>query len=137
MNQGKITRYSKFLEVQRNFFCQKGAVADLGEDGGGDRPSLHEKIFDFFQQKRTKMNFYHLERFLKNDCCRSSPLPSKILDPPLKSRHWTSTSTVSTSKTTRYLTNVLWTFTQVQLLKYICTKYRYSVQMYLSTSAKY
>jgi hypothetical protein len=64
------------------------------------------------------MNFYHLERFLKTDFCRSSPLPSKksplpskILDPLLESRDWTSTSTVSTSKTTRYLTNVLWTFT--------------------------
>jgi hypothetical protein len=58
-------------------------VADLWEGDGGDRPSLQEKIFDFSQQKRTKMNFYHLERFLKNDFCRSSPLPSKILDPPL------------------------------------------------------
>jgi hypothetical protein len=65
-------------------------VADLGEGDGGDRPSLQEKIFDFSQQKRTKMNFYYLERFLKNDFCRSSPLsskksplPAKILDPPL------------------------------------------------------
>jgi len=66
------------------------AVADLGEGDGGDRPTLQEKIFDFSQQKRTKMNFNHLKRFLKNDFCRSSPLPSKkspdpskILDPPL------------------------------------------------------
>ncbi len=59
------------------------AVSDLREGDGGDHPSLQEKIFNFSQQKRTKMNFDHLERFLKNDFCRSSPLPSKILDPPL------------------------------------------------------
>jgi hypothetical protein len=50
-------------------FDDRYPVVDLGEGDGGDRPSLQEKIFDFSQQKRTKMNFYHLERFLKNDFC--------------------------------------------------------------------
>ncbi len=84
-------------------------MADLGEGDGGDRPSLQEKFFDFSQQKRTKMDFYHLERFLKNDFWRSSPLPSKksplpskILDPPLKSTSLRNESISIRSKTSLY-----------------------------------
>ncbi len=51
--------------------------------GEGDHSSLQEKFFNFSQEKQTKMNFYHLAWFLKNDSSRSLLLPSKILDPPL------------------------------------------------------
>jgi hypothetical protein len=71
-----------------NFHEQFGP--NTGDPSGGFRggrlgrsPLPSRKNFRFSQQKRMKMNFYHLERFLKNDFCRSSPLPSKILDPPL------------------------------------------------------
>ncbi len=69
-----------------NEFIGNSAVADLGRSMGVIAPAFEENFSIFPSKNERKMSSYYLKWASKIGFCLESPLPSKILDPPLLKR---------------------------------------------------